>query len=381
MGLDKPTLLIIEDNPGDARLVLEMLKVTGDGRYAPEWADRLSTGLKFLSEQKADLVLLDLGLPDSQGLETLDQVYALSPRTPIVIMTGLDDESVGIQAVSRGAQDYLVKGKIDGKVLLRVIKYTLERQKIEQALQASEENFRNSIDNSPLGIRIIREDGLTLYTNRALLDMLGYQDINELNSIPIQERFTAQSYAEHLSRKEKRYTGQSVPDTYELNVIRKDGTLRLLKVFRKEVLWNGKVQYQALYQDITQSREAEAQILLNESRLESLLRISQFEAENVQDLLDFALQEAIQLTKSKIGYLYNYSDQKEFILTNWSSKETQDCELPTLISPYKVESTGALEEVVLRRKPLILNDCRTDNPVLPPGYPELTRLKIGRAHV
>jgi PAS domain S-box-containing protein len=160
-------------------------------------------------------------------------------------------------AVSRGAQDYLVKGKIDGKVLWRVIKYTLERKKIEAKLQASEENFRNSNDSSPMGIRIVSEDGVTLYANQSILNMYGFDKTEELNTTPVRNRYTPQSYSEFKIRREKRQRGEPVQDNYEISIVRKDGKIRHLRVFRKEVLWGGKPQYQALYQDVTELKQSE----------------------------------------------------------------------------------------------------------------------------
>jgi PAS domain S-box-containing protein len=257
MKQNKLAILIIEDNPGDARLIHEMLKETGNSEFSLECADRLSTGLKLLSEHDPELILLDLGLPDSQGLLTLDKVHDMSPQTPIVIMTGLDDESVGLAAVRQGAQDYLVKGEIDGKVLQRVIKYTLERKKIEAKLQASEENFRNSNNSSPLGIRIVSEDGVTLYANRSILNMYGFDKTEELNTIPVRNRYIPQSYSEFKIRRDKRQRGEPAQDNYEISIVRKDGKIRHLRVFRSEVSWGGKRQYQALYQDVTELKQSE----------------------------------------------------------------------------------------------------------------------------
>ncbi|MBM4453914.1 MAG: response regulator, partial [Chloroflexi bacterium] len=103
-------VLLIEDNPGDARLIKEMLGEVPDARFHLDIATRLSAGLESLAQKEPDVILLDLGLPDSQGLETLASVSARAPTTPTVVFTGLDDETTALEAVRRGAQDYLVKG-------------------------------------------------------------------------------------------------------------------------------------------------------------------------------------------------------------------------------------------------------------------------------
>jgi len=115
---DKHTrILLIEDSPIYTRLVQKMLTVSNQVEYQIECADHLSTGLEYLVKGEIGVVLLDLGLPDSQGLDTLHKVRAQAPAVPIVVVTGLDDETLAVQAMRQGAQDYLIKGDIDSKTL------------------------------------------------------------------------------------------------------------------------------------------------------------------------------------------------------------------------------------------------------------------------
>ncbi|MDZ4278182.1 MAG: ATP-binding protein [Dehalococcoidia bacterium] len=120
-------VLLIEDNPGDARLIREMLAESRRDAVELEWADRLWTGLTRLAASATDAVLLDLGLPESGGLDTFLKMHAEAPDTPIVVLTGNSDETVALEAVHRGAQDYLVKGQVDGKMLLHSLRYAIER--------------------------------------------------------------------------------------------------------------------------------------------------------------------------------------------------------------------------------------------------------------
>ncbi len=129
------TILLIEDNPGDARLIHEMLLAEATRSFKLVVADRLSTGHRTLTKDRFDLILLDLSLPDSQGLSTLDRTQAIAGNTPIVVLTGLDDNVLGLEAVGRGAQDYLVKDSVDGPLLTRAITYAIERRRTEEALR------------------------------------------------------------------------------------------------------------------------------------------------------------------------------------------------------------------------------------------------------
>ncbi len=128
-------VLLVEDNPGDARLVQELLReVAGDGIRLKHHT-RLVDGLQCLGDSHFDVALLDLGLPDVQGLEGLARLRADFPDIPIVVLTGSDDAELAVNAVKSGAQDYLIKGHGDGDLLLRAIRYAIERSRSHIALR------------------------------------------------------------------------------------------------------------------------------------------------------------------------------------------------------------------------------------------------------
>jgi len=137
-------VLLIEDNEDDAILIREMLAGKEDLGIKLEWVDRLSRGLTQLAPGEIDLVLLDLSLPDAHGLETFDTVQAHAQDVPIVVLTGLDDEALASQAVRKGAQDYLVKGRLDSYLLTRAARYAIERKQAQRALRESEAQLRQS---------------------------------------------------------------------------------------------------------------------------------------------------------------------------------------------------------------------------------------------
>jgi len=144
-----------------------------------------------------------------------------------------------------------------------------ERKQAEKNLRIAEQNFRNSLEDSPLGIRIVTADGELLYANKTILDLYGYSSVEELRTIPTKERYTPQSYAEHQRRKELRKSGKPVLSDYEVSIVRKDGEIRHLSVTRKEVIWNGKAQFQSVYQDITERMKMQAQLIMQD-RLASI---------------------------------------------------------------------------------------------------------------
>ncbi|MBL7062809.1 MAG: hybrid sensor histidine kinase/response regulator [Anaerolineae bacterium] len=143
---DKPIrVLLVEDNLSEARLIQGMLATAKSAPFDLECADRLSTGLDRLAAGDIDVALLDLSLPDSQGLETFTRAHAQAPQVPMIVLTGLDDEKLAVKAVREGAQDYLVKGQVSSNPLVRAIRYAIERKRAEETLRqyASELEARN----------------------------------------------------------------------------------------------------------------------------------------------------------------------------------------------------------------------------------------------
>ena len=128
---DAPTrILLVEDNPGDARLIRELLRESGHYGDSVDEASRLADALTALRSFPADLVLLDLSLPDSHGLDTFSRLHTAAPNVPMIVLTGLDDQATALAAVKAGAQDYLLKGVVNGELLSRAIRYAIERQQL-----------------------------------------------------------------------------------------------------------------------------------------------------------------------------------------------------------------------------------------------------------
>jgi CheY-like chemotaxis protein len=124
-------VLLIEDDPADAELIREVLYDEDDFHISTVHADRLSSAINLLKKENFDVILSDLSLPDSRGIETFDNIRARVPNIPVIVLTGLDDKGTALYAVSKGAQDYILKGQItNGDLLSRAILYSIERQKL-----------------------------------------------------------------------------------------------------------------------------------------------------------------------------------------------------------------------------------------------------------
>jgi CheY-like chemotaxis protein len=135
MAENQIKVLLIEDNPGDARLIAEILNVSHHSHFETIIAGRLSEGINKVHECGADVVILDLSLPDSLGIDTLLNLRKIITSIPIIVLTGLNDEETALEAVQNGAQDYLVKGETPEEVLVRSIRYSIERFKLIKELQ------------------------------------------------------------------------------------------------------------------------------------------------------------------------------------------------------------------------------------------------------
>ena len=175
MNASATNVLLIEDDPADARLIQEALAEDTGSLFKVEWVTCLSTALERLDRGGIEVILLDLTLPDVQGIEAFDQVIQRVPDALILVLSGVSDDESAQQIVSRGAQDYISKGHIDSHWLPRALRYVIERTVNRGALRSSEARFRTISDASPLGIVVSDGQGSCVYTNSA------YQKISGLN--------------------------------------------------------------------------------------------------------------------------------------------------------------------------------------------------------
>jgi PAS domain S-box-containing protein len=171
----------------------------------------------------------------------------------------IDVEVVGIP--------YPYKGHIARQDIIRDI--TLRKQ-TEEALLLEKENFRHSLEDSPLGVRIATLEGKTIYANKTLLNFYGYNSLEELQETALKDRYTPESYVQAQKRKHRREHGDFSDTDYEISIIRKNGEIRHLRIFRKDVLWDGARQFLVVCYDITEHRKAENEIRKSKRLLERL---------------------------------------------------------------------------------------------------------------
>jgi len=260
-------ILVVEDNPGDIFLLKEFLRATDLSIEAIAEAGRLSEARGILEQQRIDLVFLDLSLPDSFGLESYTGLGLPAQRLPVILLTGLSDTSIALQALAMGAQDYLIKGDFDEKLLSRAIRYSLERKRNQENLRESEVRYRELFNNNPMPMWVFDVDTLLfLEANGAAVQHYGYTNAEFL----------------HMSIADLRLNGDLAALRKEVDEIRGDGVVQqkgLLQHVRKngdtifvEVAWHninymGRPAILALANDVT-----ERIILENELNEQQMLR-------------------------------------------------------------------------------------------------------------
>jgi PAS domain S-box-containing protein/putative nucleotidyltransferase with HDIG domain len=314
-------VLFIEDNPGDARLVKEELRLAGSSTIVQlEWVDRLEKGLERLASNHIEAVLLDLSLPDSEGLDTLRRVLTSAPSIPVIVMTGQADEAVAMQAVQAGAQDYLIKGHVDGRLLTRSIQYAIQRKQTEEALRESEERFRLVVQSAPSAMIVVDKRGNITLANTHAEKLFGYS-AHELLGQPV-ELLVPQQFRKVHSHLHQNYLAQpqaiAIGKRQSLYGLQQDGHEIPLEIGLAPYQSSEGLHVLALINDLTERKRAETALQEKEHLLSEAQRIGRIGSwsyaiergtlqfsEEMYRLLDVAAEDFPHTREGLLGLIYS----------------------------------------------------------------------------
>jgi len=311
MSAEKIDILMVDDDPGACRLVKLILAESRQPvEFVIESAGTLAEGLDALAGHSFDLVLLDLGLPDSDGLHTVDRMYKACPHIPIVVLTGLADEEAGVQAIKKGASDYLVKGRFFRDMLVRTIRYSLERKEVERKLQLATERYRTIFENSAVAIMLVDEQERLVSWNKrtkTLLDM----EKEDLYAKPVKSLYPAEEWEKIRANNSKR---KGMQHHLETKVIKKSGevidvdvSLSVLKDSKGNT--TGSI---SVISDITERKRTEENLKIAKEQAESAwieLEQLNLQLEASVERANLMTQEAVMANQAKSQFLANMSHE------------------------------------------------------------------------
>ncbi len=247
-------LLLVEDSPEHALLVREML--------AAVWfvvpievhtVDHLASALDRISAGHVDAILLDLTLPDASGLDMIARVRAVAPSIPMIVLTGRDDDELAVEALHRGAQDYLVKGQQDATGLARSIRNAVERKRTQESLRTSEETFRTLIEYAPDCV-FVHRGGRIVYVNQAVLACLRFRSTDEV---------VGRLLMDVIHPEDRRYASERMREVTEdwhrvppreFRLLRRDGAIVWAEIIAQPCAFRGEPAVVAFARDVTERR-------------------------------------------------------------------------------------------------------------------------------
>ena len=367
-------LLLIEDNPGDVRLIREMLLSHEEAQFTfhIQTADTLKSGLEIQQATPCDILLLDLSLPDSFGVKTVAHVRQKAPDVPIVVLTGFDDQTHGIEAVQAGAQDFLVKDQTSATLLVRAIRYAIERHRAEEALRRSREEYRSLIDdvfnNSSVGVLILDKDFRVAWVNEAIETYLSTPSTQLLGK---DKRELIEQRLKHIFADPDDFT-ERVLTAYQSNHFLQRFECHVLPSYDRQERWlehwsqpirsgmfaGGRIEQ---YTDITQRKYIEAaereQRLLAEALREiTTLLTSSLELEEV---LDRILENIGQVVPHDAASIF-LIETGDVYLARWADYTGHTSMENIELRRFTITATPTLAGMLETRQPVILSNIQNE---------------------
>jgi len=325
MSNSNVNILLVDDDPLDRRLVeVNLARANPPIKYNMETAGTLSEAIRHLSNGSYDVLLLDLNLPDSSGIDTVQQVQDTNSDASIVVLTGLDDEEMGLEAIRRGAEDYLIKGKSLEHILVRTIRYSLERKRVRQRLAETENRFSSVVQTAGSAIFVLSPEHRILEWNERAERLYGRQRQEVLNKDYLQ-LFVPEEIRDKVATDMGKVLLGKTTKSFENSICIRDGS-------RRTLLWNASALFDAkdqpigviaVGQDITDRKRMEDELRHHREYLELIvnertanlqevneqLRNEIDDRKQIEQKLLIAKREAEASNRAKTEFLANMSHE------------------------------------------------------------------------
>ncbi|MFB0553896.1 MAG: ATP-binding protein [Phycisphaerae bacterium] len=325
MNNRKVNILLVDDDPQDRRLVeVTLARSNPPIQYNVETAGTLSEATRRLSNGSYDVLLLDLNLPDSSGIDTVQQAQDINSDASIVVLTGLDDEEMGLEAIRRGAEDYLIKGKSLEHILVRTIRYSLERKRVRQRLTETENRFRSVVQTAGSAIFVLSPEYRIIEWNEQAEHLYGRQRQEVLNKDYLR-LFVPEEIRDKVVTDMRKVLSGKTTKSFENSIRIRDGSRRIL-------LWNASALFDAkgqaigiiaVGQDITDRKRMEDELRSHREYLELIvnertanlqevnkqLRNEIDDRKQIEQKLLIAKREAEASNRAKTEFLANMSHE------------------------------------------------------------------------
>ncbi len=349
--------------------------------FSPLLINEISIDGRYLSVNQATANFLELSpselvgkpfgelLPAATAEKFMERIQrVVEGRQPIYVEDHLDSPDGGREYLSTIYPLFDSSGEI--RSIGSIAHDITDRKRAEKAIEESEEKYRLLAETTQDIILLHDMQGRIVYVNQAGLDLTGFTSSEALGK-PVSSFIPPEHLAEITARQKQRLQGDSQVLRYETTFTDKHGNSVPVEVHSSVILREGKAaQILAVARDITDRKRAEEEIRQHAARLAAMVDILQYRSEDLQEFLDHALAKALELTGSKLGYIYFYDeDRREFELNTWSKDVMPECAVIDPQTCYQLDKTGMWGEAVRQRKPILLNDFKAGHP-LKKGYPE-----------
>lgn len=265
-------VLLVEDNPADVYLVREEFAALGDAARLAV-AGSVTEASHALIHARPDVVLLNLSLPDSIGLDTYTAIQKKAPDLPVIVVSGTDDRTMAIQAVRSGAQDYVLKGRMDPELLLRTLTYAIERARARAELRQAEARYRRLYDSVPVGVFQMSSTGVLQSVNATLIRLLGYE--SEAEVLRAERAGSLFADTDQKAAALRLLVGTGTLEGFEIDLYHRAGNVLTLlanaAAVRDEA--TGKFTVEGTLADITRRKQTERQ-LRNQAEVDELTGVA-----------------------------------------------------------------------------------------------------------